>query len=464
MRVFYRSLAEIKRLSGRAPTKVPATATKLPQEIVEMIINHLIYNKRSLLACSLTCYSWYIAAVPHLHHTLVTALFSRTGKAQWPKPLLHLHRLGLLPLVKTVSIHGCGLDGVTPNRLNLLLLLRFSMLTNIQELQIKYLNIPEFMPRVRHYFGHFLPRVRSLTLMEPIGCNQQILYFIGLFQHLEDLTIRRMSFWGLPEAQVDSMTLTPPFRPPLRGRLIMKFIKRGTLLKGMIKLFGGVRFHYMDLSQVYGMSLLLGACGETLKTLRLRLTDPHGEQLYPKGVEVLTNDFTAISFLREFGLSQNKSLRTLEVTASSIDDALRSGSVDYASSLLGHMVSTVKSPAFFEVIIVYQDHDFCDKGIHHYPFRGMSATEVSWHCSLFEVLRKVQKARDFQLVLCADVQDCVGECLVRLLKEAVAMGKATGVFDDFSSEPVVIYSPRSIPVNYNVELGGWDFSETRYSP
>ena len=37
-----------------------------------MIVFYLAYDTRSLLACSMTCYSGYIVAVPHLHHTLTT--------------------------------------------------------------------------------------------------------------------------------------------------------------------------------------------------------------------------------------------------------------------------------------------------------------------------------------------------------------------------------------------------------
>jgi len=37
-----------------------------------MVITCLGYDKWSILTCSLTCYSWYIAAVPQLHHSLTT--------------------------------------------------------------------------------------------------------------------------------------------------------------------------------------------------------------------------------------------------------------------------------------------------------------------------------------------------------------------------------------------------------
>ena len=50
-----------------------STAT-LPLEIIEMIIAPLVYDIPSLRACSLTCYSWYIASVPQLHHTFPAPL------------------------------------------------------------------------------------------------------------------------------------------------------------------------------------------------------------------------------------------------------------------------------------------------------------------------------------------------------------------------------------------------------
>ena len=49
--------------------------------------------------------------------------------------------------------------------------------------------------------------------------------------------------------------------------------------------------------------------------------------------------------------------------------------------------------------------------------------------------------RDFQLILCADIWDPVGEYAVRMLKEAVAEERAKGGFNVFLSEPLVIYRP-----------------------
>lgn len=99
------------------------------------------------------------------------------------------------------------------------------------------------MPRIHQYF---LPSVHSLALRAPIGPRRQITYFIGLFRHLEDLKF--LYDWGDSQEELaDDLTLTPPFVPPLRGRLVMERFRRVDLLKDMIDLFGGIRFHYMDL-------------------------------------------------------------------------------------------------------------------------------------------------------------------------------------------------------------------------
>jgi hypothetical protein len=427
-----------------------------------MIIVHLIYNKRNLFSCSLTCRSWYAAAVPHLHHTVTTINSTMwVTKHSWPRPLLYMHRLGLLPLVKKLRIRdGPSPDsyGFSPRRLNICLLPRFFAFKNVRELEIEDLDIPRFMPWVRQYFRHLLPTVQSLTLRKPRGCHRQILYFTGLFQHLQDLGLLFIPNRGFQKEQA---MLIPPFTPPLRGRLKMRFIKDVALSKEMIDLFGGIRFRHADLYLVDGMSLLLDACSETLETLRFDLTDPYGKQLCPKCVGVLANGFTARSSLQNIGLSRNKSLRALEVMARSIDIALKGGSLDSASSLLKHPLSTITSPAFLEIIVFYHDLDFHgawgSTGASTYgPFYHMSETEreeeVSRHHRQFEVLHEVQKVRDFRLVLCADVWESVGEYSVRVLERAVAVEKAKGLFDNPPPEPTVVHRPRASIIDLGEEF------------
>jgi len=407
-----------------------------------MIIAHLIYNTPSLRACSLTCYSWYIAAVLHLHHTLITSIYYThlDRKFEWPKPLVRMSRLGLLPLIKKLHIHvtlSYNVGGFSPEKFNSHTLRQFSAFTNVQELGIDHLNIPKFVPRLRQCFGQFSPTVRSLALREPRGSHRQVIYFIGLFQHLENLKLV-FNFCGVfdsygEEESVDDLMLIPPYAPPLRGRLVMAYSRKVELVEDMIGLFGGIRFHSMDLFGVRGVRLLLDTCAATLETLRLHPTPP-SEQLSLTGTQLVANHSTEAGSSRwDFDLSQSRSLRVLEFSVWSVVDD---------PGLYVRALSTVVSPVFSQVTIVYWDRDFC--GVHSGWTDGQAdmAEEASWYHRQFEAFHVIHKVRDFRLVLCADVWDYKREYAVWLLKQAVAAERTKGGFDEHFSEPLVVPSLR----------------------
>ena len=276
-RIWYRTLAMIWRIFFGGPSletcaKCPSPAMRLPLEVVEMITIHLSCDMRSLRACTLTCYSWYAAAVPHLHSTLISSahdLFTHK-KSIWPKPLTAKHKLGLLPFVRELHIHRRvehHFSAFSPERFSSRTLRHFLALTKVQELEIDYLDIPSFMPKIHQYFGHFMPTVRSLALGEPQGTRREIIYFIGLFQHLDDLKLLNREVKSQVEP-VEDTTLIPPFVPPLRGQLTAYCTRIG-LLKDVVQLFGRVRFRHMDLYDVDAAQLLIDTCAETLETLRM---------------------------------------------------------------------------------------------------------------------------------------------------------------------------------------------------
>ena len=271
-----------------------------------------------------------------------------------------------------------------------------------------------------------------------MGSRRQILYFIGLFEHLEDLKLYddRVHFRAEP---ADDQTPIPPFIPPLRGRLTIMYFTRVGLLEDMIDQFGGIRFHYMDLYHVDGIRLLLDSCAKTLETLRLYPGDPRGKEISLNSMQVLANDFAAISSLRDFDLSRNKSLRTLEIRAW----------YPTGTHLPKYALSTITSPAFSEVIVVYRESDFPgveplqpNSPIFRQLLPAERAEETLWHERQFKVFRTMRKIRGFQLVLCADVWDGVKEYTIRRLRQAVAAEKAKRGFDNTFPEPLVGYSRR----------------------
>jgi hypothetical protein len=260
------------------PPQLSPIAT-LPQELLDKTISYLVYNTDALLACSLTCYWWYIATLRHLHRSLATddQLFSKgVNRYQWPTPLRQSHDLGLLPLVERFRIRLTFCGEFTPKRLRGYDLHCFSALTNLQELGIDHLQISSFMPNLRQCFGHFAPTLRFLALKKPRGSSRQILYFIGLFPKLQNLKL----FYSFPEQDPESTAdaeLVPLSVPPLRGRLTLTCLAGERLVKDMMAVFGGLRFRSMDLFRVRCTQLLLGACAETLETLWLYPTDVDGK-------------------------------------------------------------------------------------------------------------------------------------------------------------------------------------------
>ena len=204
----------------------------------------------------------------------------------WPRPLRDMHKFGSLPLIKKFHVRGKDyqVNGFSPRLFDYHIMRHwFPSLTNVQELGIEYLNIPEFMSTIPRYFGHFLPTVRPLALRAPKGSRRQIIYFIGLFQHLEDLKLLYDQLDPQDEPP-DDLSLIPSLVPPLQGQLTMLCFTRVELLKDMINLFGGIRFHRMDLCNVAGMGLLLSACEKTLEALRSYPTDQRvcSEDLPPR--------------------------------------------------------------------------------------------------------------------------------------------------------------------------------------
>ena len=314
---------------------------------------------------------------------------------------------------------------------------------------IDHLDIPSFMPCIQQYFGHFPPTVRELSLQIPKGSRRQTMYFIGLFQHLEDLTLVYDEF-SSQEEPTDDLTLFPLFTPPLRGWLKLTCLRGVRLLKDMIDLFGGLRFRWMDLFNVDGMPLLLDASANTLEALVLYLGDPRCECFSPQGMRISTNGSTVSSPLQDFDLSRNKSFHTLQIKASYICHTSGTGSLDAASNFLNHTLSTITSPKFSNVIVVYVWSDFLGVGSWKHPdqphlreiSRAERAEEVSRHRRVFEVFRRVHKVGSFWLQLCASVWDPVGEYAMGILKEAVAEEKASVGFDRFHSKPLVTYYPK----------------------
>ena len=398
----------------------------------------------------MTCYSWYIVAVPHLHHSLTiynVPSLPKGKKYLWPETLRRSHELGLLPLVKRFQI----LPGVhditefTPEWLGKRTLCYFSALTNLQELIIDKLQISSFMPNIQQCFGHFSPTLLSLILKDPNGSCRQILYFIGLFPNLQNFELHYRLLTDEQESTADA-TLVPPSIPPLRGWLSFARFAGENFVKEMITLFGGLRFRHVDLYCVKCVRLILDACTETLETLRLYPSDPYGEEFLKRKEETDSNERFVVKELdspRDFDLSRHKSLRRLETTAQSINIA-----GDTAPHSLGTVLSSVTSSALLDVVVIYRNIDlggarscwYCDLGgvCYRHSWWNEMAFDAECYQRQLRVFREMCSVRTFRLVLRVDVSNCAMKDAIRKLKRVVKWWQAEGGLDRLSCEPLIV--------------------------
>jgi len=268
---------KIGRLLRSAPSETCTTyisTLSLPYDIVEMIIAYLARDLDALKACSLACRSWYIAAVPRIHHTLTLSNKSGDESRRWLEPLSALHGFGLTSPIKMIRIKQQSLgedpwfvpQAFSPDDLR-----HFSAFTNVQALMFHKVDVSKLIPGIEHYFGHFLPTLRSIELAVPRCTPRQLSYFLSLFPNLDDVNIcfpRNPSSIAIPDTE-----LVLSSAPKLQGRLELRQINWVEPWTDLFTSRGGLRFHYVDLRWVGGCApFLLGACAETLETLGCSLS------------------------------------------------------------------------------------------------------------------------------------------------------------------------------------------------
>jgi hypothetical protein len=268
--IWCRGKANISRLLGNMPLETPTARVStcpLPYEIVETIITHIAHDVNALKAFSLTCHSWYSAAVPHLHYTITL-----TNRDEL-KPLSKLHRLGLMPLMKEIRVEQYHRAWLVPQAFSRRNLHYFSAFANVQTLMFESLDIPRFLPDIERYFAHFSPTVRSITLWRPFCTPRQLSRFFSLFSNLDNITIWLFPTY-LPNITIPDVELLSFSTPTLRGRLVLRDSDSVVTWTCLIASGGDLQFYCMDLWRVGGCApVLFEACAGTLETLRFCATD-----------------------------------------------------------------------------------------------------------------------------------------------------------------------------------------------
>ena len=166
------------------------------------------------------------------------------------------------------------------------------------------------------------------------------------------------------------------------------------------------------------------------------------------------------ALLQHFNLSRNKSLQTLETTAESI-----TGAGSTAPAFLRTVLSTVTSPAPLDVVIVYRDYDFgyienclyCrpDPACFRHRSRENRALDILRRKHQLRVFHAMRKVRDFRLVLCADVFDCVVEHAIQALGLTANAWEMDRWGLDCLYKPLIISERRAPRTRASDNCAGW---------
>ena len=251
-----------------------------------MIIAHLLHDLDTLKACSLTCRSWYVATVSHLHHTLSFKQDINDTARDKLRPLSALHELRLAPLIKEIQVdQSLGQYAwFVPRAFNRRDLRYFSTFSNVHTLRLRNLDIPRFLPDISRYFGHFSPTLQSITLYRPRCAPQQLSHFLSLFPNLDDIELRSPFIIDTGPGKLAPFSSPPP---GLRGRLALCDFHQVEVLTHLVASFGGLRFRHINLrNAVTSAPVLLKACARTLETLRFSVADDIYSKLFCAGLQI----------------------------------------------------------------------------------------------------------------------------------------------------------------------------------
>ena len=135
------------------------------------------------------------------------------------------------------------------------------------------------------------------------------------------------------------------------------------------------------------------------------------------------------------------------------------------------VLSSIASPAPLDLVLVYREvnlggsvHRQICKGprppcFHHSLTLNVATMNLGILCEQrqreLKVFREMHMVRDFRLVFCVDVLDCVVESATEVLEYVVKKEKERGGFDYLFFEPLVISERRTPRTRCSDRNAGW---------
>ena len=237
-----------------------ARSLKLPQEIVDYIVDQISDDRPTLFACTHLSRTWCIAARTHLYRTFLVS------DSAGFKAVDDLQKMGVIGLVQrmavTRKIHQA--DFLVPKALK-----RLNAFTSLQELDLRYLDVGELVLRLHKRCDTLRSTVRTLALHYPTGSTKRIVSFVSLFSNLENLAVDGINRVDTYDSQVPTIECSPP----LTGRLRLSGIPDQDFIRELASMQRGVKFRTVDLRFCREVQEIIDACSGTMERLTWHSSD-----------------------------------------------------------------------------------------------------------------------------------------------------------------------------------------------
>ena len=244
----------------------------LPQEIVDEVIDNLVYDFATLKSISLVRKSWthrsrrrlfwfiQIDSLDRLEQWSTVISTDPEGIASYPRAVILTSKSWLEP---ANLARFCD---------------HFRSFSGVERLTISGLEAAKFdTTSTLRYFGNFAATVRSLELRTAVGAPASLLSFISAFPLVDDLAIKYPDP-AAGDGKQGKVTL-PSSAPSFKGelRLLDMFYESDPLVELLCAL--PLRFHTISVSsretqRLPQLSKLVGKCGKTLRSLHITRRTP----------------------------------------------------------------------------------------------------------------------------------------------------------------------------------------------
>ena len=239
---------------------------RLPQELVEGIIDYFSDDSTMLVTFSLVAKSWLARSRCHLFSKIA---LSKESARKW-QSLIPPGPDGLSCLVRSLSLlQAPASRWLDPESLDVISDHLFSF-QQVENLLVTWLYLDDFEPAsLARHFGHFGPSLRSLRLSYLAADYSALMTFLQLFPNLQDLHIHT------PELNDDN----PPLRisrtgPIIRGSLNLTRLNLHSSpfishLADLDLRFSSISAYNCDFSSGLPLINLLDASASSLRKLEL---------------------------------------------------------------------------------------------------------------------------------------------------------------------------------------------------